>query len=529
MKIKVKHACVNNLKDLTIDIPRNKLVVVTGVSGSGKSSLVFDTIYAEAQREFMDSLSTYSRISIPKISKPNVESIEGLSPCLVIDQKPLAKNPRSTVGTVTELYSYLRMLFSRMGNPILSAGEFSFNTPLGACECCKGLGNEFVPDLKLLLDYDKSLNENAIKHRTWKVGSRYWNIIKATEKFDMDKPLKDFTKEEMDFLLYAESIALENNQPGYVQNFSFQGIVKRLIKRQGDSRGLESNGYDQQFFVKKPCSVCKGSRLNSRAREVKVNGVGIVEVSNMEMTELKDFMDTLEGPVAEMIVPYINNTIKHMIDVGLGYLSLSRSVATLSGGEAQKIKIAKQLGSSLSEIIYVMDEPTAGLHARDVSKITRLLRELVEKGNTVIIVEHNKAVIEKADYVIDIGQAKMHHWDYIKKEMENIVSICREHNVISKVIFENCYLEKDEIKQVALIAKEVKPDFIKTSTGFGTGGATLEDVQLMVETVEGQVKVKAAGGIRDWKTCKAMIDAGAQRIGTSSSLKILEEFEAEAK
>lgn len=403
MDIRIKNARVNNLKNISLEIPRNKLVVVTGVSGSGKSSLVFDTIYAEAQREYMDSLSTYSRISMPKIGKPDVDSIEGLSPCLVIDQKPLARNPRSTVGTVTEIYSYLRMLFSRMGNPILSAGDFSFNTPAGACECCRGLGEEFAPDLDLLLDYDKSLNENAIKHRTWKVGSRYWNIIKASEMFDMDKPLKHFSRDEMDLLLYSEQIDLQNNQPGYVQNFSFQGIINRLIRRQGDSRGLDSNEYDRQFFVKRPCLACGGSRLNSRAREVKINGRSIISVSNMEITELKEFVNSLKGPVAEMIVPHIDKMLEHLIDVGLGYLSISRSVATLSGGEAQKVKIAKQLGSSLSEIIYVMDEPTSGLHAKDVNKICKLIRELVEKNNTVIVVEHNKEMILSADHLIDIG------------------------------------------------------------------------------------------------------------------------------
>ncbi len=403
MEIKITNARVNNLKNISLEIPRNKLVVITGVSGSGKSSLAFDTIYAEAQREYMDSLSTYSRISMPKIGKPDVDSIEGLSPCVVIDQKPLAKNPRSTVGTVTEIYSYLRMLFSRMGNPVLSAGDFSFNTPAGACECCKGLGEEFAPDLNLLLDYDKSLNENAIKHRTWKVGSRYWNIIKASELFDMNKPLKDYSKEEMDLLLYSKQIDLQNNQPGYVQNFSFQGIINRLIRRQGDSRGLDSNEYDRQFFVKRPCLACGGSRLNSRAREVQIHNQSIINVSNMEITELKEFVNSLEGPVAEMIVPYIDKMLQHLIDVGLGYLSISRSVATLSGGEAQKVKIAKQLGSSLSEIIYVMDEPTSGLHAKDVSKICKLIRELVDKNNTVIIVEHNKEMILSADHLIDIG------------------------------------------------------------------------------------------------------------------------------
>ncbi len=403
MNIRIKNARVNNLKGISLEIPRNKLVVVTGVSGSGKSSLVFDTIYAEAQREYMDSLSTYSRISMPKIGKPDVDSIEGMSPCLVIDQKPLARNPRSTVGTVTEIYSYLRMLFSRMGMPILSAGDFSFNTPAGACECCKGLGEEFAPDLNLLIDFDKSLNENAIKHRTWKVGSRYWNIIKATEKFDMDKPLKDYSKKEMDLLLYSEQIDLKNNQPGYVQNFSFQGIIHRLIRRQGDSRGLESNEYDRQFFVKQPCPACGGSRLNSRAREVKINNRSIIDISNMELMELREFVNSLEGPVAEAIVPYIDKMLSHLIDVGLGYLTIGRSVATLSGGEAQKVKIAKQLGSSLTEIIYVMDEPTCGLHAKDVNKISKLVRELVEKNNTVIVVEHSREFILAADHVIDIG------------------------------------------------------------------------------------------------------------------------------
>ncbi len=440
MNIKIIGANENNLKNISVEIPRNNLVVVTGVSGSGKSSLVFDTIFAEGQREFLESMSTYAQRSIPKLSPANVTSIEGLSPCIVIDQKALARNPRSTVGTVTEVYTFIRLLFSRMGNPILSAGEFSFNTPSGACQQCAGLGDELLPDIDSLIDWDKSLNEGAILHRTWKVGSRYWNIISASDFFDMRKKLKDFSQEEVNKLLFSESVNLQNKHAGYVQNFSYEGIIKRLTKRQSDSRGLSINSYDQDFFSKQKCSSCGGSRLNSKARSVTIGEHSIVDILNLEINELLPIIKTFDGQIADSITPYIIKMLTHMIDVGIGYLSLNRSVATLSGGESQKVKLARQLGSSLHQLIYVLDEPTAGLHARDIEKVSRLLRSIVEKTNTVIVVEHDKSVILSSDYIIDIGPGAGIHGGNIVAQ-GNIIDFIKMDTITAK------YLSQSTFKQ----------------------------------------------------------------------------------
>ncbi|HCC07257.1 MAG TPA: daunorubicin resistance protein DrrC [Clostridiales bacterium] len=403
MYIKIKGAREHNLKNISINIPRNQFVVITGVSGSGKSTLAFDTIFLEAQRDYLESMSAYARRIMPKLGQSKVDSIEGLSPCIVINQKQLARNPRSTVGTVTEVYTFLRLLYSRMGTPILNSEEFSFNTPMGACKNCGGLGVELKSDLDKLIDFERSLNDGAILHKTWCIGSRYWNIINATGYFDMNKRVKDYSAEEVDLLLYSDTIQYQNEQPGYVQSFSYEGVVSRLLKRQSDSRGLESNSYDRDFFSMATCSSCNGTRLNDKARSIKINDIGIVDLLTMEIRDLKEFLKCFSGEVAESIIPYINKILGYMCDVGIGYLSLSRSVATLSNGESQKVKLARQLGSSLTELIYIIDEPTAGLHARDAEHVTEILRKLVKKPNTVIVVEHDRDVMLNADYIIDIG------------------------------------------------------------------------------------------------------------------------------
>jgi len=403
MNIQVTGAREHNLKNITVSIPRNKLVVITGVSGSGKSSLAFDTIFAEAQREFLESLSSYARKSLPKINPPDVDAIEGLSPAIVIDQRPLARNPRSTVGTVSEVYTYLRLLYSRLSRCGLSAGDFSFNSPSGACPTCTGLGVELRPNLDRLIDWDKSLNEGAILHRTWCVGSRYWNIIRAVGLFDMSKPLREFNEKELDTLLNSEPLQYQNREPGYVQSFSYEGVVRRLIKRQGDSRGQAGKTYDQEFFSPQTCGECQGSRLNARVRAATVNGKSIADLVAMEIQQLLPCIGTIDDPLAEPIMPFLKKTLAHLIEVGVGYLTLNRSVATLSSGEAQRVKIARQLGSSLTELIYILDEPTIGLHARDIDHLSQILRQLVTKPNTVIVVEHDRHVMLSADHIIDIG------------------------------------------------------------------------------------------------------------------------------
>lgn len=402
-KIKIVGAKENNLKNLSLDIEKHKVNVVTGVSGSGKSSLVFDCIYAMAQSAFYETLSTYIVKNLPKISRPNVESISNLSPCVIIEQRKLGQNPRSTVGTYTEIYTYLRLLFSRIGTPIYDSAYFSFNNAKGACENCGGLGVELNVDLNKLIDFNKSLNEGAIKHRTWKVGSRYYHIQNAINYFDMDKKLKDYSKEELEKLLYSPATTYRTKSQGFVENFSYEGVVSRILKRQADSRGLKINDYDKEFFSQVKCTECQGSRLNKQAREVLVYNKTLVDILNMELNEVYEFIINIDDIVASDIVDKMKKDIKFLIDLGIGYLTLNRGINTLSNGESQKLKLAKSMGNTLNELIYIMDEPTQGFHARDVNKIILAIRNIVDNNNTAIVVEHNRKFIEKSDNVIDIG------------------------------------------------------------------------------------------------------------------------------
>lgn len=401
MEIIIKGAREHNLKNIDITIPRDRLVVITGVSGSGKSTLAFDIIFTESQRQYLESMSSYARRLLPRLSAPAIDLIEGLSPCIVIDQSPLGRNPRSTVGTVTEIYTFLRLLFSRLGWPILSAGDFSFNNPSGACQNCKGLGMELVADPDLLVDWDKSLSQGALRHRRWKVGSMYWNIMKRTNLFDMDKPIKDYSDEELKLLLYSPAINYENS--GEVINFTYEGVFPRLRKRLRDSRGLSEKSEDQRFFSIGKCSECEGSRLNDRARSVTLNGKSIVDVVNLEFGDLLNFLCTVEGQIANAIIPSMTKMLQLLVNLGVGYLTLSRSIDTLSNGESQRIKLARQLGISLTELIYVLDEPTVGLHPRDVENLNHVLKQLRDKPNSVLTVEHDRSIIMNADHIIDMG------------------------------------------------------------------------------------------------------------------------------
>lgn len=402
--IHVVGAYQNNLKNITVDIPKHRWVTITGVSGSGKSSLVFDVLYAQAQKEFLESLSSYARRSLPRVGEINVEQIRGLSPCIVIDQASFPNTPRSTVGTYTDVYSHLRLLFSRAGDSDLSAADFSFNNALGSCTLCSGLGEALIPDLHKLLRFDLSLNEGAIQHKTWKVGSRYWNIIRAINYFDMDKKLADFTEEEMSMLLYRKPFVYQNDEPGHIQTFSYEGIISRLRKRKADSRGLSVTEYDDGFFAVEPCPKCRGTRLNQRAMSVKIaNGLTIGDCVNMEIQNLYEELAGIHGNIADRLIPIIRKALKSLIDVGVGYLTLNRAAHTLSGGEAQKVKLAKALGCSLTDMIYILDEPTAGLHPMDVYKMRAIVRGMVDAGNTVLTIEHNQEMIRASDTVIDMG------------------------------------------------------------------------------------------------------------------------------
>lgn len=405
-EIKIYGARENNLKNINVTIPKHKLTAVSGVSGSGKSTLIYDILFNEAQRQYLDSLSSYARRILPRYETADFDRIEGLTSCISINQGMFTGNPKSTVGTYTELYTHLRLLFSRLGDSILSAGDFSFNNPSGACPVCSGLGTAMTVNKNALLDMNKSLNEGAIKHKTWKVESRYWNIIQASEFFDMDKKLRDFSDEEMNKLLFSNAVSVQSKGAKVAQSFSYEGIVKRLIKRKKDERGLSAADYDSQFFSDDVCPECGGVRLSEKARNVKLGGrFTMKDFVECELSEIPALLAELDSSSSEakMLFPIITKQVESIKGLGIGYLNLNRSISSVSGGEAQKLKLAKQLVSSLTDITYILDEPTAGLHERDVRKLSDSLSKIVERDNTVIVIEHDPYILSHADHILDIG------------------------------------------------------------------------------------------------------------------------------
>ncbi|WP_371804926.1 ATP-binding cassette domain-containing protein [Candidatus Lokiarchaeum ossiferum] len=404
--IGVRGATQNNLKYISVDIPKHQLVVFTGVSGSGKSSLVFDTIYTESQRQLVESFSTFARSRLPKLSRPEVDELHNLSPVIVIDQKPLGRNPRSTVGTATELYTYLRLLYSRCGTPqIGDSSLFSFNTPNGMCHKCKGLGHTYEINLDKLIDWDLSLKEGAIQHPDFKVSNFFFRLIKKSKLFDINKPLKDFTPSERDQLLYLERTKLDTKNKDALVKLSFEGIITRLTRHyiNGESRQSLESPRNRPFFNKQVCSLCNGARLNKSALSVKISSVNINQAVQMELEDLYNFICQITTEWVQPIIKKMKLMIQNLIDVGLGYLSLDQPTGTLSGGESQRVKMTRQLGCDLVDMVYILDEPSIGLHPRDISKLIDILFHIRDKGNTVIVVEHDPEIIRFADYIIDMG------------------------------------------------------------------------------------------------------------------------------
>ncbi len=554
--IKIRGAREHNLKNINLDIPRNKLIVITGISGSGKSSLAFDTIYAEGQRRYVESLSTYARQFLGQLNKPDVDIIEGLSPAISIDQKTVIKNPRSTVGTVTEIYDYLRLLYANIGRPhcpncgieisaqtsqeivekILSWEEgtriqilspvvrgrkgeykkllenlrkegflrvkidgelysledgieldknkkhdisviidrlivkpdiktrlsdsvelalklsegllivekyvgdkveehifsenyacpicgfsfgeitprfFSFNSPYGACPVCSGLGGkkEFDPDL--ILDYEKSISEGAIIPWGKEISPYYKILLTNIGKrlgFNLDTPLKFFTENQLKSLLYGVPFAVEVNFSDWdIYGYRhFEGLINIFMKRYEETESEDVKNFYERFMVFSPCSECGGKRLRKEALSVFVGGKNIAEVSSLTLVELKDFLMNLsltdrERIIASPILKEIIQRVNFLIEVGVDYLTLDRSASTLSGGESQRVRLATQIGSGLVGVIYVLDEPSIGLHPRDNERLIKNLKNLRDLGNTVIVVEHDEEIIRSADFIVDIG------------------------------------------------------------------------------------------------------------------------------
>ena len=402
--IEVHGARENNLKNISLNIPKQKITVFTGVSGSGKSSLVFDTIAAEAQRQLNETFTAFVQGFLPHYGQPDVDHIEHLNAPIIIDQKRVGGGSRSTVGTYTDIAVLLRLLFSRVGQPYAGpAYAFSFNTPLGMCPECEGIGKTVQLDLDKFLDRSKSLNQGAILHPEFKVDKWIWKIYARSGLFDNDKPIQDYNELELQQLLYGADVKVIFGE----FNVNYEGLVERFtrsyIKKDAAAMSERNRSVFEQFTTTQTCPLCQGARLNQAALACKIAGHNIAELSDLEATDLISFLQDFTDPVAVKVASRLSERVQHLVDIGLGYLSLSRETNTLSGGESQRVKMIRHLGNSLTEMLYILDEPTVGLHARDVVRMNSLLKQLRDKGNTVLVVEHDPDVIAIADHIVDMG------------------------------------------------------------------------------------------------------------------------------
>jgi len=404
--IEIRGARENNLKDVSLRIPKNKITIFTGVSGSGKSSVVFDTIATEAQRQLYENFSLFIRSFLPRYPQPEADVIENLNMAVIVDQKHLGGGSHSTVGTITDIYTALRLLYSRVAKPYVGfSNAFSFNDPIGMCPECNGLGRMVGVVADDFLDLSKSLNEGAVKvpfFSTWEQKS-----YTTSGFFDNDKKLADFTPKEMDLLLHGKEKKFRVEFGGSAFNLTYQGIVDK-VERSYVRRDIKMLSERKQkalapYLRPRPCPLCGGARLSQAALAAKIDGRNIAELAAMEIDELLPTVNAIGGPVAAPIVATLVERLRAMADVGLGYLSLNRETDTLSGGESQRVKMVKHLGSSLVDVLYIFDEPSVGLHPRDVHRLNDLLRKLRDKGNTMLVVEHDPDVILVADHVIDMG------------------------------------------------------------------------------------------------------------------------------
>lgn len=401
--IVIQGLCQNNLKNISLEIPKGKIVVFTGVSGSGKSSIVFDTIAAESQHQMNESYSAFVRGRLPKFEKPRADKIENLSASVVIDQTSLGGNARSTVGTISDMYAALRLLYSQIGEPhIGTPSYFSFNDPNGMCPECSGIGKVMTLDILPLIAEDKSLNEGMVDLPTFHVGNWYWKQYTESGLFDLDKKWRDYSEKERNLLLYGAEEPGGDRVSKQVEGIHNM-MSRLLLKRDSSEMGETSAKRLASYVHPSECPLCHGKRLNAVALSCKVAGYSINELCEMELTELRNVLETITDPKGKSIAESLVLTLTCMIDIGLSYLSLNRESATLSGGEAQRLKLVRHMGSALTGMTYIFDEPSTGMHPRDIHRMTNLLCSLWDKGNTVLVVEHDKDVISIADEVIDIG------------------------------------------------------------------------------------------------------------------------------
>ena len=406
--IELHGARENNLQNISLRIPKRKITIFTGVSGSGKSSIVFDTIASEAQRQLYENFSMFARTFLPRFAQPDADSIENLSMPIIVDQKRLGGGSHSTVGTVTDIYTVLRLLFSKIGRPYVGHyNVFSFNDPQGMCPECNGIGRKIGVDLDKFLDMSRSLNEGAILYSAYAVDSWDWSFLTQSGFFDNDKKLEDYAEEEMERLLYSPPVKVKTEFGGKTVNLTFEGIIAKFTRKYitGDLKTYSERTQKQvePYITTGPCRACKGTRLSQTTLSCKINGHNIAELATMEVGDLINVIREIDDPAAQSMVETLTERLQHLVDIGLEYLSLNRETDTISGGESQRVKIVKHLSSSLTDVMYIFDEPSVGLHPRDVHRLNDLLQKLRDKGNTVIVVEHDPNVIKVADYIVDVG------------------------------------------------------------------------------------------------------------------------------
>ncbi|GAB7101597.1 excinuclease ABC subunit UvrA [Thermobifida fusca] len=428
--IRVRGARENNLKNINVDIPKRRLTVFTGVSGSGKSSLVFDTIAAESQRLINETYSAFIQGFMPSLARPDVDLLEGLTTAIIVDQERIGANARSTVGTVTDANALLRILFSRLGQPYVGPpNAFSFNIASvhgggaltvdrgpeqktvrrtfslagGMCPRCEGRGQVTDIDVTQLYDPDKSVNEGAITVPGYKPTSWPVQIIVASGLIDPDKPIRDYTDTELHNFLYREATKVRISNT----NQTYEGLVVRVrrsfLSKDRDALQPHIRAFVDRAVTFRTCPDCDGTRLNEAARSSKIRGISIADACAMQISDLAEWVRSLDEPSVAPLVATLQHTLDSFVEIGLGYLSLDRPSGTLSGGEAQRVRMVRHLGSSLTDVTYVFDEPTIGLHPHDIQRMNELLLRLRDKGNTVLVVEHKPEVIAIADHVIDLG------------------------------------------------------------------------------------------------------------------------------
>ncbi|CAH1203780.1 UvrABC system protein A [Paenibacillus plantiphilus] len=406
--IVISGARENNLKNVSLRIPKRKITIFTGVSGSGKSSIVFDTIAAESTRLLNENFSMFVRNFLPRYPQPDADAIENLSMAVIVDQKRLGGGSHSTMGTITDISPILRLLFSRVGQPnVGQAHMFSFNDPHGMCPECNGIGRKLGVDMSKAVDMSKSLNEGAIMLPDYGVSSWEWSMVVQSGSFDLDKKLSDYSDEELEQLLHGKARKVKMDFAGKAMNITVEGIIEKFtnkyIKQDVKTKSERTQKTVAPYISEGPCSSCRGARLSQAALSCRINGLNIAEMSSMEVGQLIRVIQEIDDAIAAPIAKSLTERLQHLVDVGLDYLTLDRETDTLSGGESQRVKMVKHLSGSLVDVTYIFDEPSVGLHPRDVHRLNELLQKLRDKGNTVIVVEHDPDVIKVADHIVDVG------------------------------------------------------------------------------------------------------------------------------